>query len=120
VPLDPLSGVDAGRVVVFYAGHPGAFVDLAADLQRVHGLDGPAVLDDHLTDTCDPPRPCGITGLEELSDINRAIGVLITRGHTPAEAHAELRRRAAAGGHGLADTARHVLTSTNAPPPHPH
>jgi hypothetical protein len=38
------------------------------------------------------------TGLHEVSTINRAIGVLIDRGHPPDDAHAALRRHAAAAG----------------------
>jgi hypothetical protein len=68
--------------------------------------------------TSPPPANCGITGLAELSVVNQAIGVLITRGHTPAEARAELRSRTAVGLHSVTEVARHVLGSTNAPPPH--
>ena len=73
------------------------------------------------TVTCPaPPSPKpGVTGLTELSVINRAIGVLITRGHPPGQARAELVRRAAAGRIGVTDAARHMLASTNAPPTRP-
>ena len=107
-----------GCTVVFYARHPGAFVDLAADLHRVHDLDGDVYLDGHLPSAGDQPCRSGITGLAELSVVNQAIGVLITRGYTPAEANAELRRRAAGTPHGVPEVAEHVLASTNAPPPH--
>lgn len=97
--------------VVFYAGNPGAFVDLAADLQRVHGQ---VHLDDQLPSAGDHIGRPGLTGLAEHSVVNRAIGVLITRGHIPGEALAELRRRAADTVSSVPDAARHVLASTNA------
>jgi len=118
LPLGRSTGEGPDGAVVFYARHPGAFVDLAADLQRVHDLDGQVYLDGHLPNAGDQPHRAGITGLAELSVVNQAIGVLITRGHTPAEAHAELRRRAAGSMHTVPDTARLVVASTNAPPPH--
>ena len=118
LPLGRSTDEGPGGTVVFYARHPGAFVDLAADLQRVHDPDGQVYLDDHLPSAGDQPRWAGITGLAELSVVNQAIGVLITRGHSPAEAHAELRRRATDTLHSMPDAAEHVLASTNAPPPH--
>ncbi|HZM67992.1 MAG TPA: hypothetical protein VFC16_17005 [Nakamurella sp.] len=116
LPLAPMTGAGTGGTVVFYARNRGAFVDLAADIRRVPGPGGRVVLDGHLPDTSDPSQRPGITGLTELSVVNQAIGVLITRGHAPAEALAELRRRAADSPHGVPDAARHVLVSTNAPP----
>jgi len=107
----PTSEAQDGTVV-FYAGNPGAFVDLAADLQRVHGQ---VHLDDQLPSAGDRTDRPGITGLAEHSVVNQAIGVLITRGHIPGEAYAELRRRAADTLCSVPDAARHVLTSTNAP-----
>jgi hypothetical protein len=102
--------------MVLLAGHPGAFVDLAADLERVPGPDGRVALDGHLPDMSAPQPGRGISGLAELGVVNRAIGVLITRGHTPAKARAELRRRAAVSLTSVTEVARHVLASTNAPP----
>ncbi len=119
LPLGSPAGAGPGGTIVLYAANPGAFVDLAADLQRVHGLGGPVVLDGDLPGTCQPPTEPGVTGLTELSVINRAIGVLITRGHPPGQARAELVRRAATGRTGVTDAARHVLASTNAPPTRP-
>jgi hypothetical protein len=106
-----------GGTVVFYARHPGAFVDLAADLHRVHDLDCDVYLDGHLPSAGDQPCRSGITGLAELSVVNQAIGVLITRGYTPAGAIAELGSRAAGTPRGVPEVAEHVLASTNAPPP---
>ena len=39
-----------------------------------------------------------LTGLHEVSTINRAVGMLIDQGHHPDDAHATLRRHAAAAG----------------------
>ena len=40
----------------------------------------------------------GVTGLDDLSTINRAIGILIDQGHHPDQAHATLGQYAAAAG----------------------
>ena len=112
---------DAQSRIVFYAASPGAFVDLAADLTYLvqtqigppaepprsighvdgqsssHGVDGhrPILLDSDL-----PPTTLlsGMTGFDELSTINRAVGVLVAEGHLPDHAHVVLRRRAASAG----------------------
>ena len=102
-----------GSRIVFYAARPGALVDLAADLGHVLGVPTTtsarggetAALD--RGDTAEvrldgdlPPvsLASGIAGLEELSTINRAIGVLIGRGHELEGAREILRRGAAASG----------------------
>lgn len=121
IPLDALgTGFDAGSRVVFYAATPGAFVDLAADLGYAlptiapghpRGPDGDADGDGqqhaHPDDRrlialdADLPPPTlvsGLTGLDELSTMNRAAGMLIDQGHHSDRAHAALRRHAAAAG----------------------
>jgi hypothetical protein len=113
------AGARPGDKIVWYAARPDAFDDLAADLERAPGSDGGVELNGDLPVTPGPPRQPGITGLAELSVINQAIGVLITRGHTPDQAKAKLRRRAAVSLTSVTEVARHVLASTNAPPPHP-
>ncbi len=107
LPFDAL-GVDVSTEsrIVFYALTPGAFVDLAADLS--HALDVPtAQLGDGrrdgrriVLDADLPPTTLvsGVTGLDDASAINRAVGILLHQGHHPHRAHAELRRRAAAAG----------------------
>ena len=112
LPLGPSAAAGLGATIVLYAAHPGAFVDLAADLERVIAPAGCVVLDGDLPDTSATAQRSGITGLAELSVVNRAIGVLITRGLTPAEARAELRRRAEEGQNSVADGAQQVLAST--------
>jgi hypothetical protein len=106
-----------GSRIIFYASTPGAFVDLAADLGyvlkaavRTDHLDGHGsasdaapyaelplslVLDGDLSpDLADS----GLTGLPELSSINRALGILIDRGHMAGDAYDILRGGAAAAG----------------------
>jgi hypothetical protein len=88
-----LPGVGDGRaspwvVLILYAGTPGAFVDLTADLAWLTGRPpGDFVLDQHLSG---PARPDTGTYLRTASVINQAIGVLIARGYTPEQAHREL------------------------------
>jgi hypothetical protein len=118
LPLALVSSVDGESRVVFYAGTPGAFTDLAADLS--HALGGIPVeqrsttannadhrgtwVDGHRKvielDADLPPisRISGLTGLAELTVLNRAIGMLIQQGHDLEQAHQLLRQEAAAAG----------------------
>ena len=86
VPLTAPTGAGTGGMVVFYALNPDAFGDLAADPRRVRDPVGRVVLDGHLPSRSHPPPRPGITGLADLSVVNQAIGVLVTRGHTLGEA----------------------------------
>ena len=88
-----LSHDGAGARVILYAGTPGAFVDLAADLSWLarHTLAG-CELDQHLVL---PAVASTATPLRSASAINQTIGVLIGAGLTPEEAHRELEVRAA-------------------------
>jgi hypothetical protein len=88
VPLALLADVESGSRLVLYAARPGAFVDLAADLAFSLGVALPALPADQ---DLRHPDPNDEFGLADLSTINRAIGVLVDRGRTPAEARAELR-----------------------------
>ena len=65
LPLNP-SAAGPGGTVVLYAAHPGAFVDFAADLQRVIAPGGRVVLDGDLPNTSATPQCSGIIGLAEL------------------------------------------------------
>jgi hypothetical protein len=112
LPLGPLAGAAPGSSVVFYAGRPGAFVDLATDTRYAYGLESDVVLDGHLTPPTRTVRAHpGVYGFDEMRLINQAIGVLIGHGHLPGEAHDELRRRAADHGRGLPEVAEDLLTS---------
>jgi hypothetical protein len=119
LPLGLFSQVDGESRVVFFAGTPGAFTDLAADLS--HALGGIPVEQpspaadsmDHLggthmdrqrkaieLDVDLPPlyRVSGLTGMAELTVLNRAIGMLMAQGHGIEQAHHVLLREAAAAG----------------------
>ena len=122
VPLALVSPtVDHGSRVVFFAITPGAFIDLAADLSYVLGgipvsqASPPADGDDHRDhggagldghrraieldlDLPLPSRVSGLTGLAELTVLNRAVGMLVAQGNDIEQAHQLLRRDAAAAG----------------------
>jgi hypothetical protein len=99
-------GFDPQSRIVFYAGKAGAFVDLSADLDHLDRHQPAVRLDVDL-----PPESVvsGFSGLSEYATINRAVGVLIDRGHVPNRAHAMLRRGAAADGLALPDYAARLL-----------
>ncbi|PZS32474.1 MAG: hypothetical protein DLM58_09735 [Pseudonocardiales bacterium] len=117
IPLAAVAGSETGSSLVLYATVPGAFVDLAADLAWVLELDPSTfVLDQHLA----VPAPSnGVLGLREHATINRAIGALIERGHTPESARAELRRHAEADSGDIPAAAQRILNALSRPPP-PH
>ena len=108
---------------MFYAGIPGAFVDLAADLDYLYRALDPGFTPSDADGDRDGHRPAvgsmstchpvsvvsGFSGLIEYATINRAVGVLIDRGHRPDHAHAVLRRAAAAEGLALPDYAARLL-----------
>lgn len=115
VPLDVMMPeLRTARRVIFFAGAPGALVDLAADLSHALSLpliigrspaaDGSATRwDGERAIRLDGDLPadsltCGLVGIEELSTINRVVGMLIGQGHLPKSAHRTLRRRALAAG----------------------
>jgi hypothetical protein len=112
-------GFDPASGVVFYAATPGAFVDLAADLRYDLGRptttpDAPrnpagdadgnghhnfCHRDGHQMIVVDADLPLtvpesGLTGLDELTTINQAIGRLVAQGHSPEQADATLHRGA--------------------------
>ena len=95
VSLAALTNSGAGGHITFYGVRRGAFVDLAADLSFVlesvnadETSTSPAIsLDRHLEPSSRQPS---LLGTEEVSIVNRAIGMLIGRGRTPVEAEAEL------------------------------
>jgi len=95
VSLAALTSGEASGHITFYGGRRGSLVDLAADLSFVLGSAGPdgvsspapISLDEHLHPSS---MQASLVGAEEVSVVNRAIGVLIGWGRTPAEAEAEL------------------------------
>jgi hypothetical protein len=118
LPLGLVSQVDGQSRVVFFAGTPGAFTDLAADLSHALGgipveqspsaadgmdlggtqVDGDRKAIELDVDLPPPSRVSGLTGVAELTILNRAIGMLMAQGHGIEQAHQVLRREAAAAG----------------------
>jgi hypothetical protein len=83
-------------VIILYAGSPGAFVDLAADLAWLTARPlTDFALDQHLRMPAE-----SLTGgrLRADSAINQAIGVLVGRGYTPQQADWELDTQAGHAG----------------------
>jgi hypothetical protein len=97
-------GFDPDSQIVLYASQAGAFIDLAADIEylhrRSHSVDGDGARAAAALDLDLPPITLvsGFIGLAEYTTINRAIGMLIQRGHDPADAHATLHRDASSSG----------------------
>jgi hypothetical protein len=124
VPLSLLGpSYDGGSRVVFYASVAGSLIDLAADLGHVlrtatimvddpdrdggvrdgDGRAGPAQVRTPvlLLDADVPPNPAavsGLIGLPEMSAVDRAVGIMIERGHHPDVAYDALIEQAAAEG----------------------
>lgn len=88
-------GFEPGSQIVFYAGTPGTFVDLAADFAYLHGPRPPVAIN---VDLPPPTGVSGFSGLAEFATINQALGVLLERGHDPDRARSTLRLRASAAG----------------------
>jgi hypothetical protein len=111
VPLNALGDHTLGSEIVLYAGTPGAFVDLAADLN--YALRAEAVrLDQHLL----PPDPgLGGAGFTRLSRQNQAIGILVDRGYGPDDALAELRQVAERRAISVDAVAEQLIDSTRPP-----
>ena len=101
--------------LILYAGTPGTFVDLTADLAWLTGRPpSDFVLDQHLS------GPAGSdtgTYLRTASVINQAIGVLIGRGYTPERAHRELDTQADSAGTDRHTTAQFILDTLTAEDP---
>jgi hypothetical protein len=105
--LPASSNDEPGAVLVFYAETAGAFVDFAADLTYALGLGPDAiVLDDHLSP---PDVLSGMTGLQQMSQVNMAIGMLIGEGYTPSLAHVELVRLARGSRSTVAEAAQRLI-----------
>ena len=104
LPLDVIGTGERGSAIVFYAATAGAFVDLAADL--AHGL---GVSPDAFTLDAQLRLPPEHSNLDDLSRIDQAIGMLLERGHTPAEARLELQRLAEWSRSDTAAVARKML-----------
>ena len=115
-----LPGVSDGRAspsvaLTLYAGTPGTFVDLTADLAWLTGRPpSDFALDQHLSV---PAGSDAGTYLRAASVINQAIGVLIGRGYTPGQAHQELDTQADSAGTDRHTTAQFILDTLTAEDP---
>jgi hypothetical protein len=100
-------------VLILYAGNPGAFVDLAADLAWLTGR----ALTEFVLDQHRSPPPVGATpgGLAAASLIDQAIGVLIARGYTLERAHHEIDARAERLSVNRSGSANDILSELNGP-----
>lgn len=88
LPLSWVSPAEIGSSIVFYAGVPGALVDLSADFAVALSLPLSGI---RLDADLEPEfLTSGVSGLAEASTINRAIGVLMGGGRTLETAQAEL------------------------------
>lgn len=99
----------AAGVITFYASAPGAFVQLAADFASVLQL-SPDDLDQN------PPLPVtplhsDISGLQDLTMINQAVGILMGRGRTLHQARVELGHRAEKSSTSLLEAAHTIRDS---------
>lgn len=101
LPLRLLSAdFEVGSRAVFYSTTAGSLVDLAADLRHVLRPDAAAHASVPELDVDLPLArvSSGISGLNELAAVNRAIGMLLEQGHDPDSGLHLLRRRARAAG----------------------
>ncbi|HEY3090967.1 MAG TPA: hypothetical protein VGJ59_23200 [Jatrophihabitantaceae bacterium] len=118
--LVPTHGiVDGARAettidLILYAGAPGAFTDLAADLAWLSGLD---LVDFTLNQHLIIPERDEVDGLFARSLIDQAIGMLIALGSTPEQAERELAARAVRDGLDRHIAARQILTSADGAAP---
>lgn len=98
VPYDSRTGVQGPTSIelILYAAHPGAFVDLAADLTWLTGRPWRDLRVDE--DLLGPRGSADARSLTSWSVLNQARGVLISTGLTADEADLELEARACATG----------------------
>ncbi len=90
IPLDSALGLDLVGHLTLYAAEPHAFTILAGDLAAALHL---PVCQFRCDTDLEPDLVSGIGGLREASTFNQAIGVLIDRGDTAADAHAKVTHR---------------------------
>lgn len=107
------AGDTAPVIVTLYAGSPGTFVDLAADLAwlTAHPLSD-VVLDGDLVP---PTSPGDRTRLSEASVVNQAIGALIGQGYSPTQAEVRLNSVGADAGISRYTAAGHILAGLTTP-----
>jgi hypothetical protein len=108
VTLANLTSDDVHGVVTFYASEVGAFDELAANLS---GPGAPMAASLRLDTALTPNLDSGLTGFQELTTINQAIGVLISRGNNLQHANDLLLRVATNTRDGLYESAARILAS---------
>jgi hypothetical protein len=106
IPLSAFLTADVDGGVVFYASKPHAFVRLAVDF--VPAL-GPATRPLRTDQDLNPDLSSVLSGVREMSAINRAIGVLIAGGDTPESARGRLQAAARTAERTLHQTAGDLL-----------
>lgn len=89
VSLACVPSLSTDSQITFYASTPGTFVDLSADLSFALGSDS-LRLDEDIPSAL----ISDLTGVGRLSAVNKAVGVLISHGHTSDSAQRELRHTA--------------------------
>jgi hypothetical protein len=112
----PRSRSEPGDIVLLQASEAGAFLLLADDLAAV--LD-PALslgIDEHLHVAVDATAGGWTRSMDDLSAVNRAVGVLLDRGLLPEDAYAELTRQALLEGTDVPSASRLLLDSVDRPP----
>jgi hypothetical protein len=116
LPLPGLTQPRAGSIT-FYAAQPDAFTQLRPQLAQALHLD-PGQIDPQPPLPVKPVRP-GADGLHDFAVVNRALGVLLNRGHTLDTARATLANQAkgsqtdiTAAAHAFLGTARGTFAGT--------
>ncbi|MBM9475157.1 ANTAR domain-containing protein [Nakamurella flavida] len=112
--LLPLRTAPGDRLVL-YAQNPGAFVDLAADAERIPGFGTSVVLDRHLPPPTASDSRRLLNDLAERSAVDQAIGFLVDQGYPPGQAHPELLRRATTTGVSITTMARRIVSRPGGP-----
>jgi hypothetical protein len=106
----PLGAIapDLEGVVTLYASRAMAFTDFAEQLRSSLGSRAREIL---LDQSVGRDVSSGLSGAAEMSAVNRAVGVLIDRGHSPASARTYLQELADTEGLLLHQAAERVLDS---------
>jgi hypothetical protein len=91
----------------FYAAERGGLDELARELETTLCLDAGEL--DQTAAPLDGPLVPGICGLDDLTVVNRAVGILLHRGLTMDAARQELQRRARDTQASLSEVARALL-----------
>ena len=114
IPLGAWTDLGPGSGVVFYAASGGALVVLAADLGRLLDLRDELVLDGHLRPG---DRHRLTSGLDEVSVVQQAVGLLIDRGRTPQSARDELEYASGKAATPVHEVAAHVIRDARSTDP---